>query len=270
MITKQLVLGIRSEPGTHRKQFSANSGVQRNKARPTFSVPFDNGLCRHFFEGTGFRLLWNEKFCQHYCFLNDQAAIDRAETWEKTQGTRVFIKNLMASSLALDLNFADHISGKKTRVGLLEELAKHAHDQAAISELVRLSAETIRDISYLRECNFLMSVPAMPDKTYDLPRELAKGISSATGILDLTPKLALEGKVQSAKSVELSQKWDIWAACTAKYGGPALSGSRVLLVDDKYQSGITIHFWASKLLELGAAEVHGLSMVKTLRDTDNV
>jgi hypothetical protein len=270
MIAKEMVLGIRSEPGTHRKQFSANSGVQKNKPKPTFSVPFDNGLCRHFADGTGLNLRWNGRFGQYYCFLEDEEAIKKVEAWEKAQGTRVFIKNLMSSSLALDLNFSDNVSGHKTRIGLLEERAKHYHDEAAVAELVHLSVETVESISWLRDCDALMAVPAMPDKTFDLPRELAKGIQLGTGKDDVTPWLVLDGKTQSAKAVELSHKWDVWAQCSAAYVGPNLTGRRVLLLDDKYQSGITIQYWASKLLELGAAEVHGLSMVKTLRDTDNV
>ena len=179
-------------------------------------MQFDNGLCRHFKDGTGLNLRWNDQHKQFYCFLNDQHAIERAEAWEQEQGTRVFIKNLMASSLALDLNFADKISGVKTHVGQLEELAKHSQDPAAVSELVRRSTETVHSISYLRDCDFLMAVPAMPDKAYDLPRELAKGIGLGTSKEDLTPKFVLEGKTQSAKAVELSHKWDIWASCSTR------------------------------------------------------
>ncbi len=44
----------------------------------------------------------------------------------------------------------------------------------------------------------------------------------------------------------------------------------IILIDDKYQSGITIQYIAMKLQQAGAHEVYGLSFVKTLRDKDNV
>lgn len=51
--------------------------------------------------------------------------------------------------------------------------------------------------------------------------------------------------------------------------GPSVIGKRVILFDDKYQSGMTLQFVASKLLEAGATDVYGLCAVKTWRDTDN-
>jgi predicted amidophosphoribosyltransferase len=43
----------------------------------------------------------------------------------------------------------------------------------------------------------------------------------------------------------------------------------VILIDDKYQSGMTIQFVASRLYDAGTAKVYGLCAVKTLRDMDN-
>jgi predicted amidophosphoribosyltransferase len=45
--------------------------------------------------------------------------------------------------------------------------------------------------------------------------------------------------------------------------------SDVILIDDKYQSGTTMQFVAMKLQEAGARYIFGISLVKTLRDTDN-
>jgi predicted amidophosphoribosyltransferase len=176
----------------------------------------------------------------------------------------------MSSSLALDLNFEDNTSGQKTRIGTLEEKAKHHRDRDAIVELACLSVDTISAISFLSSCEFVLGVPAMPDKEFDVPRSLAECISGMTGKPDLTGEIYLKGKEKSAKAVELSEKWDFWEKCSFDYSGPDLIGKRIIVIDDKYQSGVTVQFWASKLIELGAKEVHGLSIVKTLRDTDNV
>jgi predicted amidophosphoribosyltransferase len=43
----------------------------------------------------------------------------------------------------------------------------------------------------------------------------------------------------------------------------------VILIDDLYQSGITMQYVASRLLQAGAASVLSLTIVKSNRDTDN-
>ena len=114
------------------------------------------------------------------------------------------------------------------------------------------------------------AVPAAAEKVFDMPRELAKQISHLTGIQDLTPHVVLNDKVKSAKDCALEDKWATWEEANIEFDHSLIAGKRVLLVDDKYQSGLTMHFVAAKFLEAGAAEVHGIAMVKTLRDTDNL
>ena len=272
-ITKDIILGLQGDDRSRRKQFSSHSGIQKKKkpgSPPTFSVSFDNGLCKLFRDGTGMLLEYNQRYAQYYCYLKDAAAVAKAEAWEKAQGSRVFIRNAMASTLALDLNFGDKDTGRKTEVGLLEEAAKHNADVAAISKLAEISAATILDVSYLRSCQFVCGIPAPLEKGFDLPRALASRIAALTGKEDITLGFKVEGKERSAKTVSLSEKWDVWDECKIEYERPDLRGKDVLLVDDKYQSGVTIQFWAGILQNLGASSVHGLCMVKTLRDTDNL
>ena len=97
----------------------------------------------------------------------------------------------MSSSLSLDINLVDNTSGKKTHTGHLEELAKHHQDQESIDDLVRNSVATVMSISYLQECDVLMAIPAMPDKDFDLPRELARGIAKDIKKPDMTPNFVL-------------------------------------------------------------------------------
>ena len=51
--------------------------------------------------------------------------------------------------------------------------------------------------------------------------------------------------------------------------GSKISEEKVLLVDDLYQSGITMQFVAMHLLGAGAEQVYGLALVKSRRDSDN-
>lgn len=209
-ISKEQVFTVLEDDGTHRKQFSQNSGVQKNKDRPTFSVPFDQGMCRHFLDGTGNRLRYNPQHDQHYCFLRSPTDIEQAEAWEAAQGTRVFLRNCLASSLALDLNFLDNTSGKKTPIGEHEEAAKHKQNGASIRALASMSAATIADISYLRDADYVCAIPAVPEKGFDLPTRLAQDISKMVGKVDLTPNFKLSNKTKSLKECSLEEKWDTW------------------------------------------------------------
>jgi orotate phosphoribosyltransferase-like protein len=44
----------------------------------------------------------------------------------------------------------------------------------------------------------------------------------------------------------------------------------IVVVDDLYQSGLTINYIAEELRQVGAKEVFGLAAVKTLRNDDNL
>ena len=49
-----------------------------------------------------------------------------------------------------------------------------------------------------------------------------------------------------------------------------VSDRSIVVVDDLYQSGLTINYIAEELRAAGAKEVFGLAAVKTLRNDDNV
>lgn len=270
MTTKKQFLDMLRDGDSHRKQFSSHSGVQKDKASPTFSVPFDSGLVGHFTNKTGYRLTWNEKFGQHYCFLRSGADIEAVEAWETAQGTRVFLRSLMDSSVALDVNFVDNKSGEKTWFGTLEEAAKYHGDRDAIEACAAAMCELINDVEHLRAADVICAVPAMATKGFDAPREIASRLSQMTGKQDITGNARLTAKAKSAKDCSVEEKWDVWAAAEIELDRPALAGKKVILIDDKYQSGVTMHVVAARLKSGGADEVHGVSVVKTLRDIDNL
>lgn len=268
MISKDTFMKMFADGGTHRKQFSFSSGVQKNKPRPTFSVPFDQGLLRHFRDATGKSLRWNDQHQQFYCFL-DANDIEQIEAWEARQGTRVFIRNLLNSTTALDLNFIDNASGARTHVGNLETQAKHSQNAEAIEELTVLLTELVDDVSYLGDCDAIVGIPPAPNKIFDLPTVLASKLAKATDKHDLSSCAMFTGEKQSLKDLAVAEKWSGWNVSGLCYADTVMEGRRIMLLDDKYQSGATMHFVASRLFAAGATEVHGLAVVKTLRDTDN-
>ena len=270
MISKEQFLEMLRDGDSHRKQFSEHSGVQKNKSSPTFSVPFDCGLGMHFTAKTGHCLKWNPKFSQFYCFLRNTDDINAVEAWETEQGTRVFIRSLLDSAVALDVNFVDNTSGEKTHFGSLEENAKYREDTGAINQCASAMTELVEDIDHLRNADCICAIPANPRKKFDFPRELAGLLAEKLRMPDTTGNIDLSGKRKSAKDCSVDEKWETWAAAELELNGINLTGKKIILVDDKYQSGVTMHVVASWLKSQGVSEVHGVVVVKTLRDTDNL
>jgi len=76
-------------------------------------------------------------------------------------------------------------------------------------------------------------------------------------------------KQSDLKEAHVEEKWALLEATGLSLKYPIPNRSDVILIDDKYQSGTTMQFVAMKLQEAGARYVFGISLVKTLRDTDS-
>lgn len=201
-----------------------------------------------------------------YRFLDTESQIKRALEWQEKRKHLVFLRDMLDSSVALDFNLAE--AGKYTDVGLAEHNAKADHEEDAIKFLAKGCAKIIGDLGFYRNCDSICAVPPSPEKKWDLPTELSKLIAVKTGKRDVSSDVAFTKKKQSVKAVSLEEKW------TALESGKLvinsnMKGRKLILIDDKFQSGTTAQFVAAKFFEAGADEVHGLFCIKTWRDTDN-
>ena len=71
------------------------------------------------------------------------------------------------------------------------------------------------------------------------------------------------------KETSEKKKWLALESAELSFSAEEMGGKKFLLIDDLYQSGATMNFVAGKLKEAGANRVFGLSLVKSLRDSDN-
>lgn len=271
IITKNDILEVCGNThDTKKKCFSRHSGVQEKKSRPTFSIGLNQKFLKNIFEQqTGLRLVANDQYGQFFCFLPDQQKINEVKEWEKKQGSVVYIADSLTGSIALDYNFTDNTSGKKTYLGEVEELAKHGQDPQAIGTIIGMVAEKISQLKPYNDAPLICAVPCSAGKTFDLPREIAAGVAHILGKENITSKLVLGTQKASIKALPLQQKWDAWEAASLTCLADNIIGKSVVLIDDKYQSGMTLNYTAKKLQEAGVSAVYGLCVVKTLRDTDN-
>jgi predicted amidophosphoribosyltransferase len=134
--------------------------------------------------------------------------------------------------------------------------------------LTNACVRAISAISFYRESNVICAVPPSPDKAWDLPTEIVNRLSERTGKPDISELVSFTVPKQSVKATSLKEKWAALEAGDLSVNNGILE-KKIILVDDKYQSGTTAQFVASKLYGAGAEEVNGLFCIKTWRDTDN-
>lgn len=223
------------------------------------------------FEGdTGFRLHPNEFGA--FRSVQSEEEFNQIGDWVKRQGVRVFIRALLPVCVALDLNF-EKPGGSRTEVGGLEYAAKRGNNQAK-AELGARLARGIRDMSIYAGARFIAAVPPLRTESSGLAADLVRAVADELKIVNLTGNFFRRGDAPQVKGMAEGDKWDgvekaglILRPFPENLPG---KGESVILLDDKYQSGTTMHYAAMRMQAAGIqGPILGLVAVKTLRDDDN-
>lgn len=105
-----------------------------------------------------------------------------------------------------------------------------------------------------------------------MTQELAEQVAQQRSIDNLSAYIRFTNKQKQLKSATIREKWDILARSGLEVSRHLVSragDSPVILLDDLYQSGTTIHYTAMKLQEAGLQHILGLALVKSRRDDHN-
>jgi len=194
-----------------------------------------------------------------------------AEDWCDNCGSTVFLYDCLDLSMALGFNFESE-PGNYTDFGKLEHDAKQNKCPKAANEIAQKMVTVINQFDPLRDAKAICAVPKHIGKDFHLPERLAKLVAKSVAKPDITPCFTFGADKPSLKNVDVDEKWDRLATCHFEAEPPEIpvEHDKIILIDDKYQSGFTMQFVASKLLEHGASEIYGLCAVKTWSDDDNV
>ncbi len=253
---------------THRDEPRANVGPDYIG---TLNLPFSQSVGRIFGEALGLDLKRGKRPGACWRPIETEEEFARIKAWTVAQGTRVFLRDCLTVSIALDLNLRESAGGPggHTELGELEARAKSAPDAAALTALARAFCEAIRDLPPYRGAKCIAAVPPRPGKAYDLPQTLAGRIASELSITDITSGFVFAAPKGTVKDATVEERWSEWEKSGLVFKPPLTNRPSVILIDDKYQSGTSINFVASRLRAAGAGEIFGLCAVKTWRDTDN-
>ena len=245
-------------------------------------LPFRETFYNSFLSMTEIRHIDHDAKSGKLCLFlpdadDDEGIRMEAIAWTQRVGKYVAIRDNLALSFALNYEREDGNPNKpQTEVGRLRARAKPydakptADTQIAAGLLVRKCDEFLRDIDCYGLADSVVAMPgSSPIKSFDLPTYLAKGIATTWGREDLSSYVRTVKRRQSLKSARFNQKLDtIRGTIEVKEG--TFNDRVVLLVDDLYQSGISLNYCAMLLLNAGARMVFGLACEKTCRNDDNV
>jgi predicted amidophosphoribosyltransferase len=198
--------------------------------------------------------------------------------WIATVGKYVAMKDMLALSFALDYERqGGNPNRSQTSVGALRAQAKPYGSQvatpqtkAAADQLIDRCLEFLNEMTCYKSANCVVAMPPSdPTKQYNLPRYMAAQIAARLGLEDLSKNVRTIKARSSIKAVPLTQKLDTLLG-TIEVGAGVFDGKHVLLIDDLYQSGISLNYCAFLLLQAGAKKIFGLACEKTCRNDDNV
>lgn len=200
---------------------------------------------------------------------------EAVKKWVEKQGSTVFIRSLLRTCIALDVR-GEHNEDKETRVGNLEKRAKKRFDGqmewspdnlAAIEELVQLLSNKIKSTAFYKDTKYIAAVPAADTKKLDVPIELARQVAKSANLIDITSALVYKGSKSPIKNAPNQERWDILEQSTLVFepkNFDRIDYKGVILLDDKYQSGATMHYVAMVLQNAGFESIYGLTAVKTI------
>jgi hypothetical protein len=212
-----------------------------------------------------------------YTFLKTDASeeIESVRRWLVTVGRFVAIRDLLPITFALDYDRENGDPARpRTRIGALRSRAKpygtspSADTYIAAQDLAQACIAALGQLTCYSAVDCVIAVPASKiDKPFDLPRYVAHEVASSLGKDDLTAAMRTIRDRPSLKDLSLAEKMQALEGTVEV--DRSVGGRRILLLDDLYQSGITMNYSAMMLQLAGAKTVFGLACEKTVRNDDN-
>lgn len=176
----------------------------------------------------------------------------------------VFIRDNMELSIALSMNKYQP-NGDHTRIGKLEYQAKWKEEErtAAVTELTAEMQRILDAFPYFKMADYIAAIPS----NHPFVRDIISGLTGFK-FQDVSGTLSWTSKTDEVKEAEGNDKIDLLESFGFTItDGLDLNDKNILLVDDLYNSGLTMQYVALKLKEAGAKRVFGICLVKSCSNT---
>lgn len=230
-----------------------------------FKIPFKHTIYPIFYKITGIKLRYDQKYKGYWTPLTS-IKYNFVEEFVSNSGELVYLRDTLSLSLAICDCFDNEKN--RTKIGELKHNAKYKNNKDALNKLATRCCELIQKLPFYNEATTVCAVPSSKNTNNNLPGDIVNIIAENTDIDDISKKVRWTKDKHSLKDVPLKNKWQALETAGLEVNAD-LKGKTIILLDDLYQSGITMQFVAMKLQEAGAAFIYGLAVCKSRRDSDN-
>ncbi len=205
--------------------------------------------------------------------IEDKEELNNIKAFLKYHNRRVFLRSLLKCMVAVDMTFeSEQNEAPRTPIGNLVHHAKIQHETEAVDKLILGMSQLILKTPVYNKADAILAVPPSCDSDFSLPRGVASGIATSLNIFDYSSDISFTAKNKRLQNETAADKWKVLqqsGLVIEKKGICNRPPENLILLDDLYQSGATIHFVAAALQTLGVKNILGLAMVKSRRDSDN-
>lgn len=168
----------------------------------------------------------------------------------------VFLRDNLDLSIALSMH--ESFPGVRTQIGQDVYEAKYNGNMTGLPRLTVALQSTLDKLPYFKDVDMVCCIPTQHPILQQIVSNL-KGFSFSdisSSVYWTNKNDEIKGKT-SEKKMELLEQFGLQIGIDVKE-------KTILLLDDMYQSGLTIQFVAMKLKEAGAKRVFGITLVKAL------
>ena len=213
-----------------------------------------------------------------FTFLPDvtDKEIEEVETFIEKISKYVAIRDCLALSFALDYDKEEgNPKNERTFIGQLRYEAKPYNADPtpktflAANKLIRRCARFLSEMTCFDSADAIVAIPKNIGKTFDLPTYLAEGIAKKVELKNLSSSIKTIKKRPEMKNLDIDSKLKELKG-TIETDSKVFKNKVVLLIDDLYESGVTMNYVGKILLDVGARKIFGLACDKTLRNSDNI
>ncbi len=212
----------------------------------------------------------------------NQANLEQIENWRQRFQEYVLIglSRHIAPGFSQELDFCmglsfnyDPNSERRTLFGEALYQAKYRQSQAYCSVVSRAMVEAFDYLPVPPEEKTNLLITGVPSdlEKYNFGRELAMRVAKDKGVPLVQSSLCCgKSYLKNLPFVEKMKHWcELYERGQCVRIDADIRGRTVAVVDDLYQSGVTLWCCAKFLKSLGAKYVFGLVCVKSMSDTDN-
>lgn len=200
----------------------------------------------------------------NYFAILDESQKKEVETLLNGMRPIVFLRDFLDCSIALSMNMSS--PGIRTVAGELEYRMKYEGCEESRQKLMAVIHYLVEHIPLYSKADTVCCVPSRSGIMLPFAQELASelGMDNISGNINWKNNLGRSSKNcdSAEEKLNLCVERDIEIADISMF-----DGKRILLLDDLYQSGVSMQFTAMKLYEAGAKEIYGLSIVKSLSNS---